>query len=74
MQGVIDYKAMYQEVYEYHKKYIVIQNTEDYWDQMTKESCEIAFRYNNHPFIVALLVAVVEDITRRYQAIEHIAA
>lgn len=74
MQGVIDYKAMYQEVYEYHKKYIVIQNTEEYWDKMTRESCEIAFRYNNHPFIVAMLVAVVEDIYHRYQEISNKAA
>ena len=60
------YKAVYQDVYEFHKKYGRVppdERDEEYWLKLAEEM-EAFTETNSDKFTVALLLAVVEELDR----------
>lgn len=50
---------------KYSKKYADVKNTDEYWQAVVNESGEIARRYDNHKFAIALLLAVLDELERK---------
>lgn len=63
--GGNNYKAIYRAVYEYHEKHNPPYLTLEYWRSAT-EINELAARFNNDPFAMALLSAVYSELEREY--------
>lgn len=60
----MDYWNLYKDVWNYHKKYSKVQTNEAYWDALVDEGGQIAKKYDNQKFAVALIVAVTEELDR----------
>lgn len=49
------------------KKYSNVQTDDAYWDVVVDESGQIAKKYDNHKFAIALLLAVIDELERIYK-------
>ena len=58
----MDYWNLYKDVFNFHKKYSKVQTDDAYWGAIMEESRQIAKRYNDHEFALALLVAVINEL------------
>ena len=63
----MDYFKMYKSVWDFHKKYSDAREDNHYWEQVVNESSEIAKEYNNYPFVVELLTAIICELERVYK-------
>lgn len=59
------YWNLYKDVWDFHKKYADVKNTDDYYSGLAEESSGIAKKYGNHKFAVDLLFAVVNELERK---------
>ena len=62
-----DYWGLYQDVWNFHKKYSKVQTDDAYWEAVVDESGQIAKKYDNHKFVIALLLAVIDELERIYK-------
>ena len=62
-----EYWGLYQEVWNFHKKYSKVQTDDAYWEAVVDESGQIAKKYDNHKFAIALLLAVIDELERIYK-------
>lgn len=58
----MDYWNCYKDVWNFHKKYAAVNNTDNYWSGVIKDSDSIAKKYNNSVFVRNLLVAVITEL------------
>ncbi len=58
----MDYWNLYKSVWNFHKKYADAKGTDSYWEAVVNESRQIANQYGNHEFVLALLVAVINEL------------
>lgn len=63
----MDYWNIYKDVWNFHKKYTAVREDDAYWQDVIRESDSIAKKYNNCKFVVALLLAVVDELDRTYK-------
>lgn len=63
----MDYWNLYKNVWDFHKKFSKIQTDDVYWEAVVNESCEIAKKYDNQKFAIALLLAVIDELERIYK-------
>lgn len=59
------YWNLYKDVWDFHKKYADVKNTDDYYSALAEESSGIVKKYENHKFAVDLLLAVVNELERK---------
>lgn len=52
---------IYQEVYNYHQKYIGLKTDEE-WEKAVDEANELAKKYKNNRFLIELLVVVQREL------------
>lgn len=51
-------------MWNFHKKYSKVQTDDAYWEAVVDESGQIAKKYDNHKFAIALLLAVINELER----------
>lgn len=61
----MNYFEVYKTIWNFHKKYGEVKNTEAYWDEVIEESKSIHKQYNKSKFVKDLLVAVVNELERK---------
>lgn len=62
----MNYWEVYKAVWEFHKKYQSI-STDEEWEQVIYESNQIAKKLNSK-FVNDLLLAVINELERKYHA------
>lgn len=60
----MDYFNIYKDVWTFHKRYIEIQDTEDFWSEVIAESSKIYEKYNKNKFVLDLLLTVLNELDR----------
>lgn len=65
-----DYRAMYRAACDLHERHNPPRITADYWEAATDDLTATAQRFNDDPFLIALLAAVFEELEREYKAIQ----
>lgn len=56
----------FTDCWRFYKKYAETKVTNEYWQNMIDESEQIVKKYNGSKFVVALLVAVGDELQRVY--------
>ena len=67
----MDYWNVYKDVWNFHKKYPKVQADDEYWKAVVDESGEIVKKYKNHKFVIALLLAVIDELERVYKEMKE---
>lgn len=60
----MNYWNIYKDVWDFHKKYSDTKEDDGYWQSLINDSDCIAKKYNDNKFVVSLLVAVLDEISR----------
>ena len=63
----MDYWNLYKDVWNFHKKYSKVRPDDAYEEVIVDESGQIAKKYDNHKFAIALLLAVIDELERIYK-------
>lgn len=63
----MDYWNLYKDVWNFHKKYSKVRTDDACWEVIVDESGQIAKKYDNHKFAIALLLAVIDELERIYK-------
>lgn len=61
----VNYVEVYKIVLDFHRKYSKVEDTDEYWQGVVDESGKIAKKYSNHKFVIALLLAVIDELERK---------
>lgn len=62
----LNYFEVYKTIWNYHKKYADVKDSETYWQTLVTESEQIAGQYSNSKFVIDLLTAVNDELQRIY--------
>lgn len=62
--GELDYYRVYGDIFNFHKKYSLVRDSPEYWEQLDKEAHEILDQYNHAKFVADLVVAVIIELER----------
>lgn len=60
----LNYFEAYRRVWNYHKKFSVVQDNPRYWDAVVEEFHDICEEYDRHPFVVNLGLVVIDELER----------
>ena len=61
----MDYFAIYQDIWKFHKKYIYdTRNDDDFWKSLVEDGEKISGKYSQCKFVIALVLAEMEEIER----------
>ena len=63
----MNYFELYREIWNFHKKFSEVKNTDEYWQAVIDESNEILKKYDKHKFANDLLLAVISALERIYK-------
>lgn len=63
----MSYWNLYKDVWDFHKKFSEVKDTDEYWQAVIDESNEISKKYNKHKFANDLLLAVISELERSYK-------
>ncbi|GAB6953695.1 hypothetical protein [Mediterraneibacter glycyrrhizinilyticus] len=63
----MNYFELYREIWNFHKKFSEVKNTDEYWQAVIDESNEILKKYDKHKFANDLLLAVISELERIYK-------
>lgn len=64
------YWQIYGDVWNYHKKFADIQESDEYWDNVVKFAGEVYRKYEDKPegeFAKQLVLCVVDELDRTYR-------
>lgn len=64
------YWQIYGDVWNYHKKFADIQESDEYWDNVVKFTGEVYRKYEGKPegeFAKQLVLCVVDELDRTYR-------
>lgn len=61
----MNYMDYYKRCINFHRKYTDVKNDNSYWEAVTREGGQIAKEYNNYPFVVELLTAIICELERK---------
>lgn len=62
-----EYKKIYADVWNFHKKYCEVKATDEYWEQAIDEGDRICRRYGNGRFVRDLVLSVLNEFERIYK-------
>ena len=62
-----EYRAIYRAVHDYHERHNPPQLTLEYWQAAVEDVGRVAVAFNNDPFVIALLLAVFDELEREYK-------
>lgn len=60
----MNYFEVYRDVWEFHKKYSEILDTDEYWNMVCSDGRAISKKYQQCEFVRALLLAVICELER----------
>ena len=63
----MNYFELYREIWNFHKKFSEVKDTDEYWQAVIAESNEIAKKYDKQKFANDLLLAVISELERSYK-------
>lgn len=63
----MNYFELYRGIWNFHKKFSEVKDTDEYWQAVIDESNEISKKYNKHKFANDLLLAVISELERSYK-------
>lgn len=63
---------LFTDCWRYFKKYSEVKDTDSYWEAVVDESGELAKKYDNDKFAIALVLAVVEEFERKAKEARNI--
>lgn len=59
------YFDVYRDVWNFHKQFLEITDTDDVWSRVLSEAHKIEERYDGDKFVVGLLFTIIEEMERR---------
>lgn len=62
--------GMFTDAWKFYKKYADVQQSDEYWEAVVDESGQIAKKYGNAKFAIALILAAVEELERKSKEIQ----
>ena len=57
----------YRDLWNLHKKYFDVLNTDDYWQSVMQDARQIEQTYKNNKFVLDVLMAIIAELERRAQ-------
>lgn len=54
---------LYKDIWQWHKKYSLVENSDEYWQRVIAEGEEIQNKYNCQ-FVTDLMMAVISELER----------
>lgn len=70
----VNYFNLYQDVWNFHKKYAEIQrndfeysSSDKYWDELVEEAGSIGKKYEEDKFAVQMIVSVCDELDRSFR-------
>lgn len=67
----VNYFEVYKSVWEFHKKYAKLEDNDEFWEGVVSESGAISKKYENNKFVIALLLAVIDELERKAKEIRN---
>ena len=64
----LSYKAIYRAVFDFHGRYSTPPQTLEEWEAFACDIGETSSSLNNDPFAIELLIAVSNEIERKWRA------
>lgn len=64
----LSYKAIYRAVFDFHGRYSTPPQTLEEWQSFARDIGETSSSLNNDPFAMELLIAVSNEIERKWRA------
>jgi len=61
----MDYWNLYKDVWNFHKKFSQILDTVEYWENVCSEGRKISKEYGECKFVIELVLAVINELTRK---------
>lgn len=58
-------KQIYNDVWFFYKKYINVQDTEEFWDAVIKDGDLLIEKYKRDPFMRDLISCIVQELGRK---------
>lgn len=68
------YWQIYGNIFDFHKKFADIQESDAYWDSMISEGSSVYKKYENKPegeFAKQLIFCVIDELDRRWKSGQH---
>ena len=60
----MNYWNLYKDIWDWHKKYSVVLDTDEYWDNVCSDGRAISKKYQQCEFVRALVLAVIRELER----------
>lgn len=57
--------GMFTDAWKFYKKYVDVQQSDEYWEAVVDESGQIAKKYDNAKLAIALILAAIEELERK---------
>lgn len=70
----MNYFEAYRDLWNLHKKYFDVLNTDDYWQSVVQDARQIEQTYKNNKFVLDVLMAIIAELEGRSKEVEQDAA
>lgn len=61
----MNYFEVYRDIWNFHKQFLEITDTDEAWSKVLSEAHKIEEKYNSDKFVVGLLFTIIEELERR---------
>lgn len=67
----MNYFEAYRDLWNLHKKYFDVLNTDDYWKSVMQDARQIEQTYKNNKFVLDVLMAIIAELEGRSKEVEQ---
>lgn len=60
---------MFTDSWKFYRKYADVQQSDEYWKAVIDEARQVAEKYDNAKLIIALILAAIGELERKYSDI-----
>lgn len=57
--------AIYADIWNFHKRYYEVSDSNDYWEAAVKDANALYKKYNDSKFAKSLVMAVMDELERK---------
>lgn len=69
VSGTRNYKTIYRVAHDFHKRHSPPTLDDEYWDHTSDDMVQTSKAYNDDPFLMSLLIVIMEELEREYTAL-----
>lgn len=71
LDGSRDYRKLYRAACDFHERHNPPTASAEYWSNTSDDMTETAQRFDNDPFLTALLIAIFEELEQQYKVLTN---